>query len=114
MVIQADDSESVSCNVRGALDAARMALASFFHFWEFLRVDAGVWWVFQFRAFEEALLMARILATQDATASDPLFKLAKLDVRKTLDVLELVGRVSPEMQKTRTDVLRTAFEDITW
>jgi hypothetical protein len=46
--------------------------------------------------------------------SDPLFILAKVDVRKTLDILELVGSVSPEMQKTRTDVLRSAFEDITW
>ncbi|KAF2817201.1 uncharacterized protein BDZ99DRAFT_456960 [Mytilinidion resinicola] len=57
MIIQADvnDAEGVSCNVQGALEAARMALASFFDFWEFLRVDAGVWWVFQHRAFEEAV-----------------------------------------------------------
>lgn len=57
MVIQADenDSSGVTCDVRGALEAARMALLAFFHFWEHLRVDAGVWWVFQHRAFEEAV-----------------------------------------------------------
>jgi hypothetical protein len=57
MIIQADvnNAEGVSCNVKGALDAARMALASFFDFWEFLRVDASVWFHFQARALEEAV-----------------------------------------------------------
>jgi len=57
MIIYADeyDAGGVTCDVRGALGAARKALLSFFHFWEYLRVDAGVWWVFQHRAFEEAV-----------------------------------------------------------
>jgi len=57
MIIQADVNEArgVTCDVKGALEAARMALASFLDFWEFLRVDASVWWVFQHRAFEEAV-----------------------------------------------------------
>jgi hypothetical protein len=57
MVIHADENDAagVTCDVKGALEAARMALASFFHFWDYLRVDAGVWWVFQHRAFEEAV-----------------------------------------------------------
>jgi hypothetical protein len=57
MIIYADefDAGGVSCDIRGALEAARNALLSFFHFWEYLRVDAGVWWVFQHRAFEEAV-----------------------------------------------------------
>ncbi|KAF2245683.1 hypothetical protein BU26DRAFT_522087 [Trematosphaeria pertusa] len=125
MVIQADenDSSGVTCDVRGALEAARMALLAFFHFWEHLRVDAGVWWVFQHRAFEEALLMARILGTQEqplspgregmSPASDPLLMMAKEDARKTLEILDMVGG-APEMQKTRTEVLRTAFADIMW
>ncbi|KAF2194314.1 hypothetical protein K469DRAFT_709828 [Zopfia rhizophila CBS 207.26] len=125
MIIQADVNElgGVVCDVRGALEAARMALQSFFNFWEYLRVDAGVWWVFQHRAFEEALLMARILGMQEqplspskadmSPASEPLFMMAKEDARKTLNILDLVG-VAPEMQKTRTEVLRKAFADITW
>jgi hypothetical protein len=40
--------------------------------------------------------------------------MAKEDARKTLDILDHVGSAAPEMQKTRTDVLRTAFADITW
>jgi hypothetical protein len=57
MIIYADeyDAGGVTCDIRGALGAARKALLSFFHFWEYLRVDAGVWWVFQHRAFEEAV-----------------------------------------------------------
>lgn len=57
MAVQADENPSagVACDVKGALEAARMALQSFFHFWEYLKTDASVWWVFQHRAFEEAV-----------------------------------------------------------
>lgn len=57
MAIQADENEpnGVRCEVKGALEAARMAVQSFFQLWEFVRTDAGVWWVFQHRAFEEAV-----------------------------------------------------------
>ncbi|CAI6334144.1 unnamed protein product [Periconia digitata] len=118
MAIQADENEAgdVVCDVKGALEAAQMALLSFFHFWEYLRVDAGVWWVFQHRAFEEALLIARILGVQDQAhvdpATDPFLAVAKEDARKTLDILEMVS--APEARKTRTDVLKTAFNDIKW
>jgi hypothetical protein len=142
MAIQADENpaELVAPDVKGALEAARMALQAFFHFWEYLKTDASVWWVFQHRAFEEAvsqntaldtddnltweqLLMARILGQQEQPlspaanglppASDPLLRLAKDDARKCLEILDLVG-IAPEMQKTRTEVLRTAFQDILW
>ncbi|KAF1968578.1 hypothetical protein BU23DRAFT_558450 [Bimuria novae-zelandiae CBS 107.79] len=124
MIIQADEYEDggVSCNIRGALEAARMALLAFFHFWEYLRVDAGVWWVFQHRAFEEALLMARILGTQEkplspenhglSPALDPLLNAARQDAKYCLKILDMVS--APEVQKTRTDVLRTALADINW
>ena len=57
MLVEADEAEEVgmTCNVRGALEAGRTAVNSFFDFWDFLRADAGVWWVFQHRAFEEAV-----------------------------------------------------------
>jgi hypothetical protein len=57
MILNADENEAggVVADVKATLDAARMALQAFFHFWEYLRVDAGVWWVFQHRAFEEAV-----------------------------------------------------------
>ncbi|KAJ4312571.1 hypothetical protein N0V94_007387 [Neodidymelliopsis sp. IMI 364377] len=124
MVIQSDEnpSEGYMCEVKGCLEAARMAVQSFFHFWEYLRIDASVWWVFQHRAFEEALLIARILGQQEQPlspghngppSSDPLLMLAKEDARKCLEILDVVG-IAPEMQKTRTEVLRTAFADILW
>jgi hypothetical protein len=67
--------------------------------------------------------MARILGQQEQPlspvnnslppSSDPLLQLAKDDARKCLEILDLVG-IAPEMQKTRTEVLRTAFADILW
>lgn len=67
--------------------------------------------------------MARILGQQEQPlspvnnglppSSDPLLLLAKEDARKCLEILDLVG-IAPEMQKTRTEVLRTAFADILW
>lgn len=66
MAIQADENvtEGVVPDVKGALEAARMALQAFFHFWEYLRTDASVWWVFQHRAFEEAVSTATPLPGQ--------------------------------------------------
>ena len=67
--------------------------------------------------------MARILSQQEkplttrdtglGPASDPLLVLAKEDSLKTLKILDSVSGV-PELQKTRTEVLRTAFSDILW
>lgn len=66
--------------------------------------------------------MARILGQQEQSLSpghngqpstDPLLMAAKDDARKCLEILDLVG-IAPEMQKTRTEVLRTAFADILW
>lgn len=37
---------------------------------------------------------------------------SKEDVRRVLDILEHVGSSAPEMQKTRTDVLRQALETL--
>lgn len=68
--------------------------------------------------------MARILSVQTepldgfkanmTVSQEPLFMHAKIDISKVLDILDQVGNSCPEMQKTRTDVLRTAFEDIPW
>lgn len=67
--------------------------------------------------------MARILGQQAQPlspnnndllpSSDPLLQLAKQDARKCLEILDVVG-IAPEMQKTRTEVLRTAFSEILW
>lgn len=45
---------------------------------------------------------------------EPVFLEAREDVRRVLEVLEHVGSAAPEMQKTRTSVLRAAYEAIMW
>jgi hypothetical protein len=45
---------------------------------------------------------------------ETLFAEAKEDVKRMLEILEHVGSAAPEMQKTRTEVLRRAFEAIHW
>lgn len=66
--------------------------------------------------------MARILGTQEkpltvedtniSPASDPLLTAAREDAKRCLAILDMVS--APEVQKTRTDVLRTALADINW
>jgi hypothetical protein len=45
---------------------------------------------------------------------EPLFLEAKDDVKRALDILEHVASSAPEMQKTRTEYLRAAYEEIGW
>lgn len=68
MLIEADEYKAggVKADIRGALEAGRIALATFFDFWDCLRVDAGVWWTFQHRAFEEAVSDHTNLYTQSS------------------------------------------------
>ena len=49
-----------------------------------------------------------------AISNDPFYAQAKADVIRMLDILVHVGSSAPEMQKTRTDVLRRAVESIHW
>jgi hypothetical protein len=46
--------------------------------------------------------------------ADPLFSQAKADCIRVLEILEHVGSSASEMQKTRTEVLRRAVENIRW
>ncbi|KAF2401747.1 hypothetical protein EJ06DRAFT_474234 [Trichodelitschia bisporula] len=124
-----DAARGVGCHVRGVLEAGVTALEAFFEFWEFLRVDAGVWWVFQHRAFEEALMVANVLAArlpveppgpEISGTGSPLTHLgrgelegrAKAAAAQMLAILDHVGGAAPEMQKTRTEVLRGVFGKI--
>jgi len=45
---------------------------------------------------------------------DPIFAASKDAIRKMLEIIEHVGSAAPEMQKTRTEVLRTAWEAMQW
>jgi Fungal specific transcription factor domain len=63
MLIEADSNEAagVRCDIKGALEAGRIAVGAFFEFWKGLTADASVWWVFQHRAFEEAVSFRRFI-----------------------------------------------------
>lgn len=121
MLLHASENESagVESNLKPALEAAHEAIWAFFKLWNFFEAEAGVWWVFQHRAFEEALLMAHLLAMQSATDGnlngginyDPIFGKAKDDVAKMLEIMERYGG-SLEMHKTRKEVLIEAFDRI--
>lgn len=153
MMLRADGSRSniFSRDVEGAIVAGRRAILAFFNLWDWFRVDAGVWWVFQHRAFEEAvsseatspssrisrsltpisqLTIAELLGVMadyvtspqtpasapspSGAGSDSMLQNAKADVKRVLDILEQVCNAAPDMQRTRTEVLRKAIEKFHW
>ncbi|KAF1811563.1 hypothetical protein P152DRAFT_398942 [Eremomyces bilateralis CBS 781.70] len=108
-------------DARAAVDAARTAIATFFDLWQWFETEAGVWWVFQHRAYEEALMICRLLAAYGSQfppissprlEPDPLFIAAKADVARMLEILEQVGTSAPELQKTRREILCQACEAV--
>lgn len=71
MLVHASESADVPVNVRATLDAAHEAITAFFLLYAHFEDEARVWWVFNHRAFLEALCMGSVLreATPTATSS---------------------------------------------
>lgn len=130
MLLQASENAQagVEVNVRGALEAAHEALWAYFKLYMLFENDAAVWWVFQHRAFEEALLIADLLSAS-RTAAGPdvtngrslgggptasiekgevLYGKCKEDVLRMLELVDR-NRGSVEMKGTRKAVLLAAF-----
>ena len=87
MLLQSSGSAEVPVNVRGSLEAAHDAINSFFLLYAILQSEAKVWWVFNHRAFLEALCIGNILREQareedglEVLVKDPLFVRAKADI----------------------------------
>jgi hypothetical protein len=90
MLVCASDSPDVPVNVRGTLSAAHEAMASFFVLFDLLEAEARVWWVFNHRAFLEAVCIGNVLreaagggrigALDEGLARDPVFVQAKADI----------------------------------
>ncbi|PNS17045.1 hypothetical protein CAC42_5009 [Sphaceloma murrayae] len=117
MILQACENEEVGveCNIRGSLEAAHEALWSFFKLVRMFELEASVWWVFQHRAFEEAVTIARLLSiqpAQDVNVNDALYTKCKNDVVTMMDFLRGGIRGNLEMQSTRSLALEEAFEKI--
>ncbi|EME48311.1 specific transcription factor-like protein [Dothistroma septosporum NZE10] len=104
---------AVESNPKAALEAAHEALCAFFKLWGSFETEAGVWWAFQHRAFEESLLIANLLAHSPMPERhiDPIYGKAKEDVRRMLEIMERYGG-NVETHKTRMEVLHEAFQRI--
>ena len=88
MLLHASSSAEVPMNVQGTLEAAHDAIQAFFLLSTLFAAEAKVWWVFNHRAFLEAMCMANILRDHEnaevvAGARDPLFVRAKADIGKS-------------------------------
>lgn len=91
MLVHASESHEVPVNVRGTLEAAHDAISSFFLLFSLLEAEARVWWVFNHRAFLEALCIGNVLRDvakepegKDLLSRDPLFVRAKTDISKLI------------------------------
>jgi hypothetical protein len=119
MLLHSSENEAagVEPNIKCALEAAHEAIWAFFKLWGLFENEAGVWWVFQHRAFEESLIIAGLLAlppAQDMNGMpmyDPIYDKAKDDISRMLEIMERYGG-SLEMHKTRKEVLQEAFSRI--
>lgn len=89
MLVHASECADLPVNVRGTLEAAHDAISSFFLLFNLLESEARVWWVFNHRAFLEALCIGNVLREairepggEDLLVRDPLFVRAKSDISK--------------------------------
>ena len=88
MLVHASESNDVPVNVRGTLEAAHDAITSFFVLFKLFESEASVWWVFNHRAFLEALCIGGVLkegiaknnGDTEAVAKDPLYARARADI----------------------------------
>jgi hypothetical protein len=87
MLVHASESTDVPLNVRGTLEAAHDAITAFFVLYGLFEIEAKVWWVFNHRAFLEALCMGTVLREAmkepgglESVGKDPLFVRARADI----------------------------------
>ncbi|KAH6631627.1 hypothetical protein F5144DRAFT_592598 [Chaetomium tenue] len=80
MLVHASESQDVPVNARGTLEAAHDAITAFFVLFALFEAEARVWWVFNHRAFLEALCIGNVLREvarepggEESMAKDPLF-----------------------------------------
>ncbi|UNI22001.1 hypothetical protein JDV02_007931 [Purpureocillium takamizusanense] len=97
MLVHASECPDVPVNVRGTLEAAHDAISAFFLLFSLLESEARVWWVFQHRAFLEALCIGNVLREvtreprgKDLLLRDPLFVRAKADISRMIQIMQLM------------------------
>ncbi|KAM4064668.1 fungal specific transcription factor [Hirsutella rhossiliensis] len=111
MLVHASESPEVPVNVRGTLEAAHDAISAFFLLYSLLEWEARVWWVFNHRAFLEALCIGNVLREaakepggKELLARDPLFGRGRADITRMIEIMEMTGGDS-EVARTRVKIL---------
>jgi hypothetical protein len=96
MLVHASESPDVPVNVRATLEAAHEAINAFFMLYNLFAHEARVWWVFNHRAFLEALCIGNVLRETASDVEpdeverferDPLFARARADLSKYICLL---------------------------
>lgn len=84
MLVHSSGSKDVPVDAKGALEAAHEAIHAFFLLYELFEEEAKVWWVFNHRAFLEAMCIGNILREEEegVLGTDPLFIRGKADIGK--------------------------------
>ncbi|KAH7160260.1 fungal-specific transcription factor domain-containing protein, partial [Dactylonectria estremocensis] len=111
MLVHASESADVPVNIRGTLEAAHDAISAFFLLFSLLEIEARVWWVFNHRAFLEALCIGNVLREAarepggaEALTRDPLLVRAKADITRMIQIMQVMGEDS-DVARTRVQVL---------
>ncbi|KAF7546606.1 hypothetical protein G7Z17_g8311 [Cylindrodendrum hubeiense] len=111
MLVHASESPDVPVNIRGTLEAAHDAISAFFLLFALLEIEARVWWVFNHRAFLEALCIGNVLREAarepggaEALGRDPLLVRAKADITRMIQIMQVMGEDS-DVARTRVQVL---------
>ncbi|KAK0619903.1 fungal-specific transcription factor domain-containing protein [Immersiella caudata] len=114
MLVHASESPDVPVNVRGTLEAAHDAIAAFFVLYALFENEAKVWWVFNHRAFLEALCIGNVLREvarepggEESMERDPLFVRARNDILRMVQIMQNMseGEQASATAKTRVAVL---------
>ncbi|KAK1580151.1 fungal-specific transcription factor domain-containing protein [Colletotrichum navitas] len=115
MLVHASESPDTPVNLRGTLEAAHEAITSFFLLFSIFELEARVWWVFNHRAFLEALCIGSVLreaarekSTADMAERDPLFVRGRGDIARMVQIMELMGEgeQGSDVARARVQVLK--------
>ncbi|KAG9256455.1 fungal-specific transcription factor domain-containing protein [Emericellopsis atlantica] len=112
MLVHASDCPESSVNLRLVLESAHDAITAFFMLWELLEQEARVWWVFNHRAFLEAMCIGNALQEVEKTDGDrqlaykdPLYARGRDDIEKMVAIMEIMGKES-DVAESRVSVLK--------
>ncbi|KAK3391089.1 fungal-specific transcription factor domain-containing protein [Podospora didyma] len=114
MLVHASESPDVPVNIRGTLEAAHDAITAFFVLFALFEAEARVWWVFNHRAFLEALCIGNVLREAckepggaENLEKDPLFVRAKSDILRMIQIMRAMseGEQGSQTARTRVQVL---------